>query len=337
MRFLTKLISISITYTMLLALYACSGGDSSNTLSGRGDTIDGDASDIVITDDSIISKPGTITISITDAVVDSAQEVWVQFTGLTIQPSTGDAIDFIFDSEKNINLLGLQGILSTDLISNEVIPTGSYDWIRLHVNAADDDIMDSYIRLDDGSVHEFSIPSGSQTGLKINTGFEFIETEELKLMIDFDLRKSVVVSAGKYKLRPTLRMVNLDDTNSISGSINSSLLTAATCSDTDPSTGNAVYLFEGLNITPDDMDNKNPEPVSSARVELNSANGDYEYIIGFVTAGDYTLAFTCQADVDDPSSNDSIEFSLTENVTVVAPEPEEETQDEEEPLPDPVR
>jgi len=310
------------TGAVLLALYSCGGGDSSNTLSGRGDSVDDSIDD---------SYPGTISLSITDAVIDSAQEVWIQFTGVTIQPSSGDSIDFTFDNVKNINLLSLQGTLSTDLINHEVIPPGSYDWIRLQVNASNDSVNDSYIRLDDGSVHELWIPSGSQTGLKINTGFELIETEELNLMIDFDLRKSVVLSAGEYKLRPTLRMVNLDDTNSISGSIDLSLLTAGNCSDADPATGNAVYLFEGSNVVADDMDNQNPEPVTSARVELSSSSGDYEYIIGFVSAGDYTLAFTCQADLDDPGTNDSIVFSLSENVTVIAAEPDDE------PLPDPVR
>ena len=311
MQTIAKLISTFITCVVVLALNACSSGDPSNALSGRGDT-----GNLTSTDQSF--KPGTISISITDAAVDSAQEVWVQFTGVTIQPSNGDAIEFIFNNVKNINLLSLQGTLSADLIDDEVILPGNYDWVRLHVNANYDSILDSYIRLDDGSTHELNIPSGSQTGLKINTSFELLATEELNLMIDFDLRKSVVLSAGTYKLRPTLRMVNLNNTNSITGTIDSSLLTGTNCSDTNPVTGNSVYVFEGNDVVADDMDNQNPEPLSSARVKLNSSTGNYEYIIGFVPAGNYTVAFTCQADLDDPDSNDNIIFSLTENVTVIA-------------------
>jgi len=313
-RHLIKLIYTHLACALFMGLYACSSGDSSNPSGGRGDSS---------------SIPGTITVGITDAVVDSAQEVWIQFTGATIQPTDGDAINFTFKNVKNINLLSLQGTKSTDLISNEVIPLGSYDWMRLNVNASNDGINDSYIKLNDGSEHELWIPSGSQTGLKINTGFELISTEELNLMIDFDLRKSVVLSSGEYKLRPTLRMINMNDSGTVTGTIDSSLLIAASCSDADPATGNAVYLFEGASIAPDDMDNKNPEPLTSARVELNSSSGNYEYIIGFVPAGDYTLAFTCQADMDDSDSNDSIVFSLSENITVIA--------DETIPLPDPVR
>jgi len=305
---------------------SCTDGESSNALGGRGDVED------AIT--GLSFKPGTITVSITDAVIDSAQEVWVQFTGVTIQPSDGEAIDFTFKNVKNINLLSLQGTLSTELINNEVIPPGNYDSIRLHVNASIDSNLDSYIKLDDGSEHELSIPSGSQTGLKINSSFELTTTEELNLMIDFDLRKSVVLSAGKYKLRPTLRMINLDNTNNVTGSINPSLITADNCSDANPVTGNSVYLFEGTDVDADDIDNKNPEPITSASVELNSSTGLYEYIIGFVPSGDYTLAFTCQADLDDPGSNDNIMFTLSENITVTAIKT---TDDDDDQLPDPVR
>ena len=313
-RNLIKLINTLLACILLVGLYACGSGTPGNTSGGRGNSS---------------SIPGTLSVGITDAAVDSAQEVWIQFSGATIQPTNGDAIDITFENAKNINLLSLQGTLSTDLISNEVLPIGSYSWIRLHVNASNDSINDSYIKLDDGSVHELWIPSGNQTGLKINTGFELTATERLNLMIDFDLRKSVVLSNGSYTLRPTLRMVNTNSSGAIIGTIDSSQLTAPTCSDNNPATGNAVYLYEGLNTTPDDISNGSSDPFTSAGVELNVTNGNYEYVIGYIPAGSYTLAFTCQADLDDPGVNDNITFSLQENVTVVA--------DQTTPLPNPVR
>lgn len=313
---ITSYFFIPTTLAMAMTLNACGGGSSSST-SRSGAS----------------SEPSTLTISITDSVIDSAQEVWIQFTGVTIQPADGDAIDFTFNNAKDINLLSLQGTRHTDLVHDETVPLGNYDWIRLNVNASNDGNNDSYIKLDDGSVHELWIPSGSQTGLKINTGFEVTETNELKLMIDFDLRKSVVESAGEYKLRPTLRMVDMDDVSNITGSIDLSLITDASCSDADPTTGNAVYLFEGANIMADDMDNQTPEPLTSARVELNTSSGDYEYMIAFIPEGDYTLAFTCQADLDDPTSNDNILFGSSENITVVV----ENDDEDDDSLPDPVR
>ena len=313
-RHLNKFIYSQLACAMLLGLYACGSGSPGNPSGGRGNAL---------------SVPGTVTVGITDAVVDNAQEVWVQFTGITIKPTNGNAIDFMFDSAKNINLLNLQGTLYTDLINNETVPLGSYDWIRLHVNAANDGISDSYIKLNDGSIHELWIPSGSETGLKINTGFELLSAQNLNLMIDFDLRKSVVLSSGTYKLRPTLRMTNMNNSSDITGTIDPALLSAASCSDSDPATGNAVYLFEGSDTPPEDMRIGNAGPFTSASVELNVTSGNYEYVIGFVPAGSYTLAFTCQADLDDPDTADNIAFSFTENVTVVA--------DQTTPLPAPTR
>lgn len=314
-QYLNKPIYALLACSISLGLYACGGsGTSGNTSGGRGGS-------------SLI--PGTLTVGITDASVDSAEEVWIQFSGVTLQPSNGNAIDLTFDNVKNINLLTLQGSLYTDLISNEVIPIGRYDWIRLHVNANNDSVNDSYIKLNDGSIHELWIPSGSETGLKISTGFDLLSPETLNLMIDFDLRKSVVLRNGSYTLRPTLRMVDITDSGTIIGIIDSSLLTSPDCSGADPATGYAVYLFEGTNTTPVDMRNGNSGPFTSANVELNVSSGDYGYEIGFVPAGDYTLAFTCQAELDDPDASDNIVFSLAENLTVVA--------NQTTPLPDPVR
>ena len=321
-RSISKFGYLLLTCVTCLVVGSC--GNGSSTSSGR-------SADGAMPGDG----PTTLTISITDAVIDSAQEVWIQFTGLTIKPADDDAIDFIFSNANNINLLSLSGTAYSDLISNEVVPLGNYDWIRLHVNATNDGNLDSYIRLDDGTVHELSIPSGSQSGLQINSSFEITAASDKKLMIDFDLRKSIVIAGPNYLMRPTLRMVDMDNTGNITGTINPSFLTGDSCSDSDPNTGNAVYLFEGANAPTDDIDNQNPEPFTSASVELNSSNGNYEYVIGYVPAGDYTLAFTCQSDMDDPSTNDSNDdddgfvFVYFENVSVVVTDTT--------PLPDPVR
>ncbi len=291
----------------MAALTGCgSGGGSGGGTSGSGtDTTAGRGADTTGLED----KQPSLSISITDAVVDSAQKVVVQFTGLTIKPKKGDDIEYTFESPQSIDLLSLQGSTFTSLISEQVIPTGEYTSIRLHVNARDG-VNDSYIQLDDGSEHELTIPSGSQSGLKINSNFELKETEDLHLMIDFDLRKSVVVNHNGYKLRPTLRMVDMADVENISGSINAALLTSGDCSDSYPDTDNVVYLLEGHNVTEDDFDDR--DVVTSAALNLNPANGQYEYTLAFMPPGKYTLAFTCREDDDD----DDIVFSHSENITI---------------------
>ena len=270
------------------------------------------------------SNKARLTLSITDAPVSNSTEVWVQFTGLSIKPVAGEAIDFTFTSPMNINLLGLYGSKSEVLISNETIPSGEYEWIRLDVNAENDGVMDSYLVLNDGSTHELKIPSGSTSGLKINN-VGFIEPNtHLGLTIDFDLSKSVVLAAGEYLLKPVLRLVNNNTVGSINGKINVNLLTA-NCSDSDPNTGNAVYIFAN-NTVPDDIDGTYPDPITVSHVLYDVVSGDYTYEAGFLPEGKYTVAFTCQSDIDDPEANDPLVFSeVTNDIKVESTEVETHT------------
>jgi hypothetical protein len=82
----------------------------------------------------------------------------------------------------------------------------------------------------------------------------------------------------------------------------------------------AVYAFSGAGVTPDDVDGTDPEPVSSAMPVLNAATGHYDYTIGFLSAGPYTVTFTCDADADDPAASDDLVFTGTQDATVVADE-----------------
>ena len=172
----------------------------------------------------------------------------------------------------------------------------------------------------DGSTHEINIPSGSQTGLKLNTPFTLLAGEETSKTIDFDLRTSLVLTgSGKYELRPTMRLVDNDLVGSITGTVDPALISSPIlCSDPDPDTYNAIYVFEGFDVVPDDIDNRNPNPITSANVVWNSDLAEYVFEVGFLEAGDYTIALTCQADLDDPDSDDAIIFVSSENATVVA-------------------
>ena len=283
---------------LILSLYGCGGGSGSSA--GRGGVMDGE-----------------LTIKITDAPVDSATAVWVQFSGVTIKPKDSSAFDIVFDVPLKINLLSLQAGKTEVLLENVRVPVGTYNWIRLHVNAVRDLVMDSYIELTDGSQHELSIPAGAEIGLQIINDIDVGSNADVNLLIDFDLRQSIVVLGnGDYVLSPVLRMADLDKTGNLTGVIDAALLSSTDCSDADPLTGNAVYVFAGENVTPDDIDGRNGDPLATANVVLNNETGDYEYMVSYLEVGEYTVAFTCQADIDQPDSNENIIFSTAENVEV---------------------
>lgn len=261
---------------------------------------------------------GKLNLYITDAPIDKAAEVVVSFSGLSIKPAEGPAIDINFEDQdgnpviQKVDLLGLQGANSLNILNGYVLPAGRYNWIRLHVVASETTI-DSYIVLEQGGEQfPLYVPSGDETGLKLNRGFTILDGRTATFTIDFDVRKSVVepgTMSTAYKLRPTLRIVDNQNAGHIIGTVGATTLADVNCSGTDY----AVYAFSGAGVTPDDMDGIDPDPVSSSKL----AN-DFSYGIGYLEQGDYTLAVTCQAAADSSETNDAINFVGTKNVTVIA-------------------
>jgi hypothetical protein len=279
------------------------------------------------------ASTGTLSLQITDGPVDTAEHVYIQFSGLEIQAADGkrttlyycqdpaDATKTILKdtacttlvAPKQLDLLMLSGGQTDLLLDSFTLPSGHYSWIRLMVDT--DSVRDSYIVLLDGAEQELTIPSGDQTGLKLNRGFDVPAGGSADFTVDFDLRKSVYVTGtGEYMLRPTLRMVDNMMVGSISGTVDNTLMTV-TC---DPVNDHpAVYVFSGAGITPDDIDGIAPDPVSTASVKLDNM-GVYRYKAAFLEAGSYTIAFTCDAVADDPTVDNALTFSGTTTVSVTA-------------------
>jgi len=302
--------SLGVAY--ILCITACtSGGDAETTVAGGG------RGGI---------EYGFVSLSVTDAPIDNATEVWVQFDGVEFMPSSEsphqNPILIMFDTPMSINLLELQGTKSKALLTDEILRTGIYDWVKLKITAVNDGVMDSYIVLKDGTVHELDMPGGSEIGLTIAGGMEVIANMPTAKTIDIDLRKSIVmINPNDFQIQPVISLVSNDKSGSIEGTVKLTTLTSSSCSDSDPLTGNAVYLYEGKKVKPDDIGGTGAEPVTSALVKLNNSTGYYEYSFGFVPFGKYTAAFTCEADLDDQSTDDAINFSKTKNININSTRP----------------
>ena len=277
-------------------------------------------------DGSNQANSGLVTLNITDAPVDEADAVVVEFSSVTLK-SDDNILVFDFDTPKSIDLLSLQGVASQSLIEDEEIPAGDYNQIQLGVNAEFDSKLDSYITINN-TKHELRVPSGNKSGLKLNTPFTVaagssglaVADEGAVYTIDFDLRKSIVDAKGQpgYFLKPVLRLVQNINTGSVSGTIDSNLLIGSNCSDSDPLTGNAIYVFSGLSIIPDDFDETGVEPMTTSLVSFDINSGVYSYEVGFLGEGGYTLAFTCAADLDDENDNSNVIFDVIDDITIIA-------------------
>jgi hypothetical protein len=269
---------------------------------------------------------GTLSLKLTDAPVDGAEHVYIQFRGIEIQGDNGTRITINYCQDpanatqtivslsdcttpaapKKIDLLALSNGLAEEILNGYTLPAGYYNNLRLLVDTAG--VEDSYIVIA-GVKHELTIPSGSQTGLKLNRNLTILAGGSADFTIDFDLRKSVHLTGNNsYILRPTLRIADNTLAGSITGTVNALSVV--------PGCTPAIYVFMGANVTPDDIDGIPAEPVTTAIVKLN--NDAYRYKASFLEAGDYTVAYTCQATVDNPDVNDALTFTGIANVFVAA-------------------
>lgn len=259
---------------------------------------------------------GQLSLAVTDASVEQAEQVVVAFNGVAVQNIAGDWHEFRFERQRPVDLLNLAGGGSELLLDGVALPAGEYQAIRLLIGA-DPAGSQSYVVLNAGGEQQaMHMPAEAQGGLLIQRRFTIAPGGFSAFTVDFDLRKSVfrpISPAHAYTLRPALRLVDNLRVGRIVGNVSGDLMNADHCAGgLNPERGTAVYLYEGWGATPDDLGGSGQQPVVSAPVVANpnSATG-YSYTLAYVSAGDYTVAFTCQAledlfDADDSTVDDDL-------------------------------
>lgn len=191
------------------------------------------------------------------------------------------------------------------------------EWIRPKVRAEQNIWDGSRIRLRDGRQFPLYIPNGLETGLKLNRPFVVAQGATTRRLIDFDLRKSIVAPAGQgqnWILRPSLRLVDRLQVSALSGTVDVAGRAAAQkLSPTACRTG--MYLYRGKGLSPDDMDGEpvdGADPLGYPPLSPALPGAAANYTVHFPEVGDYTVAATCQFDVDaDPARS---EFDPTATV-----------------------
>lgn len=145
------------------------------------------------------SSPTTLKVRMTDAPV-VAEEVNVDIQSVRVNyndDSTGGWMDLT--TQAGIyNLLTLQNGVDT-LIASGTIPTNTVKEIRFVLGA------NNSIRVA-GTTYPLTIPSGSESGLKIKVNKQLNASLD-SLLIDFDAALSIhQTGAGAYQLKPVLKI-----------------------------------------------------------------------------------------------------------------------------------
>jgi hypothetical protein len=132
------------------------------------------------------------------------------------------------------------------------------------------------------------------------------------------LRKALSDPLGQpgLHLRPALRVTDMSAYGTLTGTVSDLLVTDESCTN-DPAmeTGSAVYLYNGVVDVPGDIGDAINDPFTTATVSQNES-GINTFEINFLSTGEYTAAFTCQASDDDPAVDDDIVFASTQTLTI---------------------
>jgi hypothetical protein len=256
----------------------------------------------------------TVSFSVSDAPVDSAEEVVIAFDKLEFIQENGANILVDVDNDQTgndyqqIDLLDFPGSDSALILTNRILPTGNYKNLIIHIQPE----QSLNFVVDNNGKSNLKQPSN-----KLKLGGFTIKNEAVQsFTIEFDLRQALVLRGNSnnnngYNLKPHgVSIIDNSDAVSLSGTVDLNLLNVGTCIN---DTGNFVYLYENhaLDVTkladnfdPSDTDFDDSGLSASgfiapyASTGINLTNGQYQF--GFLPAGDYTVAFSCSAVADDP-------------------------------------
>lgn len=143
-------------------------------------------------------ESGYMTVSMTDAPADFVK-VNVDVVGFEIHHEIGGWISLPIN-QGIYNLLDLRNNVSVILANQVNIPIGKVNQIRL-ILGANNSLQDST------TTYPLTIPSGSETGLKINIDEVIMSNQNLDLLVDFDAAASIVDKGnGTYSLKPVLKL-----------------------------------------------------------------------------------------------------------------------------------
>ncbi|MCC4818239.1 hypothetical protein BCU85_04975 [Vibrio lentus] len=285
------------------------------------------------------SSTTPITLSVSDAPIDDVKDVTVTFSKVALLPQGGGSplIYDVYKTDENgdyvdkngdplpdgedpiplsVNLLDYQGSEALPLIENEVIPVGSYK-LCVFANDGDHPTDPSYVIENDDMTRELTVkgegacPQG--VGKEDNAGVLYfndsfnVNQQSNDFVVEFDLRRGLKNSSTfpDYTIqRTSVSLINTVETGNIEGTV--ALSTYDTCNGGDNTFVQSVYLYEG-NVDKADMapigGSDEVKPITSASVAMNEAQSNYEFSLGFIDPGTYSLGYTCTAQYDSDEDN----------------------------------
>jgi len=172
-----------------------------------------------------VAGTNQVTVLLTDAPAADAAHLWVTFGRVDLVPAegTGGGVITVYDGQPVIyDILALTNGTTAELGAADAVPDGTYDQVRFIVQSATLSYCDD---VDLAICHDVDVfvPSGAQTGLKVNVQPPLIlgGGANQTIVVDFDVERAIVETppgSGNYLLKPTaLRAIS--EAGAIAGSV----------------------------------------------------------------------------------------------------------------------
>lgn len=303
-----------------------SSGDSSGKGSGNTGSPDGN--------DGSTSQTGILRLSLTDASADY-QAVYVTVARVDVKMKNEEEADGEADGEadaeaaedsgwitvvepqQTFNLLELMNGVLAPLGAGE-LEVGEYGQLRLILGEEADESLNiledthpyaNYLIDSEGNSHEFKVPSGFNTGVKIINGFSITAAQATELTLDFDAGRSVVQAGkkGKYMLKPVIKVLE---------TVESAADGVITDDEDNPVEG---VVVSAQTHDPDAEDSKDEVIVESTT--MSTAEGSFTLLL---PPGTYNIVAvtegylpTCQEGVSEFGEEFSSEISMTPALEII--------------------
>jgi hypothetical protein len=286
------------------------------------------SSSVSISDGSDSDTSAKFSLSVSDAAVEGATEVNIFAKQVTLRSAGGEDVVFetldINDQPIKINLLDFQGSQAYQLIADQEVDLGNYEWLRIDVvNGVETDLTNTSHVVFPTKTRALVVERKGNDGVgEIQLDGFNLNQGNNEFVAEFDLKRSLVdpnnPNDDSIKLKPRgVRLQNLTSAGNLMVTVNASLI--GTCesdfadkaSELDSSFGHSIYVYSdvvtaetALDINDND-DNTLVSPVATGNLAMNATSGDYEVEIGFLGEGSYEIAYTCLSHLDDAESVDT--------------------------------
>lgn len=264
----------------------------------------------------------TLRILLTDAPADYIGEAWVDIGEVVVIPA-GDGSPIVLSedgTDGEVDLLDLQNA-ATVMLAEGIVEPGTYKQVRLIVESARVVLAgegeNQYEFKGGGSEQELTIPSGAQSGIKLNlspaekdgpNGGIDITPGETVLVLDFDVNQSFRIQGNPetpagingVHFQPTIRVAVGDAAASISGTVSTAL---------------PDISVAGLVVTAEPVVEGSGSETFQTQSATATTGADGTYSLLFLVPGNYTVSVTPPAGHATDPATASVEVTPSGAVT----------------------